>query len=67
MEIVKVYSEVEDKNIAKNLQNSLIWKNAHHFDELTDAQKNYGNMFEYTVKFDGLKPSQVTKVRKISK
>jgi hypothetical protein len=65
MEIVKVYSPIEDKNIQKNLQKSEIWTNAHHFDELTDTQIKYGNMFEYTIKFDGLRPIVVNKVRKL--
>ena len=65
MEIVKVYSIIEDKNIQKNLQNSPIWANAHHFDELTDTQIKYGNIFEYTIKFNNLTPIMVTKVRKL--
>lgn len=64
METVNVYSPVEDKQIRTNLNNSPIWKKAYHEDELERAEKRYPHLFKYTFKFDGLKPIQVTKIRR---
>ncbi len=65
MEIIKVYSPVEDKEIRSNLNNSPIWKKAYHEDELPEANKKHAHMFEYSIKFDGLKPVQVTNGPKV--
>ena len=65
METVKVYSVIEDKNIKKSLNDSPIWKQAIHEDELADVQEKGKPLFEYTIKFDGTKPVQVTDVKKI--
>lgn len=62
MEIVKVYSPIEDKNIKSNLSDSPIWKSAYHVDDLVLGLVNHSSMFEYLIKFDGLKPIMVTKV-----
>lgn len=62
MEIVKVYSPIEDKEIQKNLNGSPIWKQAFHQEEL--AGQKFNNIYEYSIKFDGLKPLQLTKVDK---
>lgn len=60
----KVYSPVNDVNIKKNLNGSEIWKNAFKKEELTkDVMAKYPNMYEYSVKFDGLVPVQLTGVR----
>lgn len=60
----KVYSPINDININKHLNDSEIWKNAFKKEELTkDVLNKYSNMFEYSVKFDGLKPVQLTGVR----
>lgn len=68
MENVKVYSPVEDKEIRNNLNDSPIWKQAYHADELSeDVRKKHPKMFEYTIKFDGLRPVQVTNVKKMDK
>jgi len=67
METVKVYSPVYDENIQKNLDGSPIWKKAFHSDELVEATKDNANIFEYSIKFDGLKPVQVTDVKKLVK
>lgn len=68
MENVKVYSPIEDKEIRNNLNGSPIWKQAYHADELSeDVRKKHPTMFEYTIKFDGLRPVQVTNVKKINK
>jgi len=67
MENVSVYSPVEDKDIRNNLNGSPIWKQAYHAEELAEAQKKNATMFEYTIKFDGLKPVQITNVKKLAK
>lgn len=60
----KVYSPVNDIDIRKHLNESEIWKNAFKKEELTKEVLNkYPNMFEYSIKFDGLKPVQLTGVK----
>ncbi len=61
-----VFSPIKDNGIEKNVINSTIWKNCYKEEELTDEIKE-GNlsMYRYTIKFDGLKPVQVTNVKKI--
>jgi hypothetical protein len=67
MKIETVYSQVEDKKIKSNIEGSPIWKSAIHPDELKDTKLiKEKPLFEYTVKFDGLKPIQVTKIKKIT-
>jgi hypothetical protein len=65
MEVVKVYSPIEDKDIRNNLNGSTIWKKAYHEDELKEAKKKYVQMFEYLIKFDGLHPVMVNKITKL--
>lgn len=65
METIKVYSPVEDKGIRNDLQNSPIWRTAYHKEDLEDAVKKHNQIFEYSIKFDGLKPVQVTNVKKL--
>jgi len=67
METVKVYSPIEDKNIKKSIVDSPIWKPSIHEDDINEEHKKGETMFEYTMKFDGLKPVQVTKVKKLVK
>jgi hypothetical protein len=67
MEIIKVYSPIDDQEIRTNLNNSPIWKQAYHAEELPKANKKFATMYEYSVKFDGLKPIQVTNIKKITK
>ncbi len=68
MENVKVYSPVEDKEIRNNPNGSPIWKQAYHADELSEGvRKKYPTIFEYTIKFDGLRPVQVTNIKKMDK
>ena len=64
MENVKVYSPIEDKEIRNNLNGSKIWSEAYHHDEVP---ANFTTMFEYSIKFDGLKPTQLAGVKKIVK
>jgi len=60
----KVYSPVNDTDIRKHLNESEIWKTAFKKEELTKEVLNkYPNMMEYSVKFDGLKPVQLTGVK----
>jgi hypothetical protein len=60
----KVYSPVNDTDIRKHLNESEIWKTAFKMEELTKEVLNkYPNMMEYSVKFDGLKPVQLTGVK----
>jgi len=66
METVKVYSPVNDENIQKDLNGSPIWKQAYHESEVAVAQKNHTEVYEYSVKFDGLKPVQLTGVKKLA-
>jgi hypothetical protein len=66
METVIVYSPVQDKNIQQNLSGSPIWGEAYHESDLTDTQKKFASMYQYTMKFDGLKPVMVTKVKKVN-
>ena len=65
MKTIKVYSPIEDKNIRTNLNDSPIWKIAYHKDEVESARKGHNQMFEYSIKFDGLKPIMVNKISKL--
>lgn len=67
METVKVYSPVEDKKIKSNINESPIWKQAIHEDDVREEMDKGKPLFEYTMKFDGLKPVQVTKVKKLTR
>jgi len=64
---VTVYSFVEDKDIKKDINNSPIWKSAIHEDEFVNVQIKDKPLFQYKMKFDGLKPVQVSKIKKITK
>lgn len=62
--VEKVYSPVNDTEIKKHLNESEIWKSAFKKEELTrEVLNKYPNMYEYSVKFDGLKPVQLTGVK----
>ena len=67
METVKVISPVNDKDIRTNLNGSPIWKTAYHESEINVAQKAHTELFEYSIKFEGLRPVQVNDVRKLAK
>jgi hypothetical protein len=67
MEIVKIYSPIEDKEIRNNLNGSPIWKQAYHVDELETAKTKHPVLYEYTIKFNGLQPIQVTSVKRVAK
>jgi len=64
----KVYSPIEDKEIRSNLQGSPIWTGLrYHSDELETAKKKHEVLYEYSIKFDGLRAVQVTNVQKLAK
>jgi len=66
MESVKVYSPVEDKDIRKNINTSPIWTGLrYHESELDEARKKHSELYEYTIKFDGLKPIMLSKISKL--
>lgn len=68
MEIEKVYSPIDDKDIRTNLIGSPIWTGLrYHSTELEEAKRKHPVLFEYSVKFDGLKPVQVTNIQKLAK
>ena len=59
-----VMSPVKDENFKTHLEDSPVWKNCYHADEVTDEIRNkYPKWFEYHVKFEGLKPFHLTKVK----
>lgn len=64
METVKVYSPIFDRDIRKDINNSPIWGEAYHESEIGDVKKP---LTEYTFKFDGLTPVQLTKMKKYVK
>jgi len=61
MKTEKIYSKINDPKIHKNLADSPIWdEECYHPDEII----NKAGLYQYTIKFDGLKPVQVTNVFK---
>jgi len=59
-----VLSPVE--HTGKDINSSPIWKNAWHPGEVSEEiKRKFKKWFEYTVKFDGLKAIQITKVREV--
>jgi len=65
MKTVKLYSPVDDKNIKNNLNDSPIWKQAYGELEISRAKLKHSELYEYTLKFDGIKPVQVTNIKKV--
>ena len=66
LELVKVYSLIEDKDIRTNLGNSPIFKGVrYHESELALAKKNHAILYEYIFKFEGLIPIMLTKMSKL--
>lgn len=59
----KVYSTVLDEKIHEHLNDSPIWEkgNCFHETEIADVKQP---LYCYHIKFDGLKPIQVTKLTK---
>lgn len=66
MESVKVYSPVLDNEIQKNLLGSPIWTGLRYAaSELAEATKKHPELYEYTIKFEGLKPIMISKISKL--
>ena len=61
-----VLSPVKDDKIKSNLNGSPIWKKAYKPEEVTEeVRAKHSAWFEYTIKFEGTKPMQVTKVKAV--
>lgn len=60
-----VYSTIVDPNIKKDVQNSPIWADCKHSDDMSEKTLRSGNYTAYTIKFDGLIPKQVTNIKTI--
>ena len=66
MEVIEIFSPIDDKQIYKNLIDSPIWSKCFTKDELTETErKKHTKMFKYSVKFNGLRPVQVTKITEV--
>ena len=65
--IEKVYSPIEDKQISNNLSNSPIWKACYTEEEYKQQSGAFSTMYCYSIKFDGLTPIQVTKIKNVKK
>lgn len=62
----KVYSPINDENISNDIFNSPIWKNCYTEEEFLSMDISLHNVwYLYTIKFNGTKPTQVTKVERI--
>ena len=57
----KVYSKILDKDFAKNIETSPVWKDCIHSSDITAGFVGY----IYTVMFDGTKPVQVKGIKKV--
>jgi len=62
----KVYSPIEDTKIREDLDGSPMWKLTYHESDLELAKSKHPVLFEYVIRFDGLKPVFVTKVSKVA-
>lgn len=61
-----VISPVKDEKMNSHLNDSEVWKKAYTKEEITDRIRGmHTTWYEYTIKFDGLKPIQMTKFREI--
>ena len=61
-----VLSPVKDEKMNSNINDSPVWKKAYKPEEVTEeVRKKHSAWFEYQVKFDGLRPIQVTKFKEI--
>ena len=61
-----VLSPIKDDKMQSHINESEVWKNAYHTEEVTEEIRNkYNKWFEYTIRFDGLTAIQVTKFKEI--
>jgi len=66
MTVETVISPVLDKQMNSHLNDSKVWKQAFKADELNEKIRGmHPAWYEYTVKFDGLRPIQMTKYKEI--
>ena len=66
MTVETVISPVLDKQMNSHLNDSKVWKQAFKADELSEKIRGmHPAWYEYTVKFDGLRPIQMTKYKEI--
>ena len=66
MTFEKVISPVLDDKMNSHINTSEVWKKAYKSEEITDKIRSmHPAWYEYIVKFDGLKPIQMTKYREI--
>lgn len=64
--IEEVYSPIRDKDVKKDISNSIIWGKAFKKEDLNDEVKaKYPKWYCYTIKFKGLIPLQVTKFKEV--
>lgn len=60
----KVYSPVNDVDIKKHLNESPIWKLCYKHEDITkEVRSKHNVIYEYSIKFDGVKPVQFTGVK----
>lgn len=61
-----VMSPVNDPDFKTHLNDSPVWKNCYHVEEVTDEiRKKYNKWFEYHVKFSGITPIQCVKIKEV--
>lgn len=61
-----VISPVKDEKINSHINESPIWKKAYKREELNEKIRGmHPAWYEYTIRFDGLKPIQMTKLKEI--
>jgi len=64
--VEKVLSTIENKG--KDINNAPFWKDCYHKEDVTEEMLGNGKQWwEYYVKFDGVKPIQLTKTNKLRK
>ena len=64
--IEEVWSPIKDDKFKTNLENSEVWKNAYKPEEVTyDVRGKYPKWYAYFIKFNGLKPIQLTKFKQL--
>jgi len=62
----QVVSKIFDKHIKDNINNSPIWKECKHLEELNDDEKESGEFTLYEIKFEGITPIQVLNIKPIN-
>jgi len=68
MKTIDIISPVLDSKIQEHINESPIWHNAYHEEEITDEiYRKYNSWHMYSVKFEGLEPIQCTKISPYSK